>query len=174
MFAARSAASVGIGAVAIAMGLLTAKPTEAQTLGMRLSPTTLSFPDANPTTTPVIQGNQVIAVRVRVRNALPSDSWSVHAQAAGELQSLTLFDRIPIANTAWTVTQGGGACNCTCQAGTNSSAVPQLMLTGQGNTGAGVGGGNDVRCFQRYTLSNSWTYNPGSYSQIVTITLTAP
>ena len=169
MFAAGSAASVGIGAVAIVMGLLTAKPTEAQTLRLRLNPTTLSFPDANPTTTPVIQGNRTIRVRVRVRNALPSDSWSVNALAGGELLSLTPPDMIPIANTAWTVAQGGGACNCTCQAGTNSSAVPQLMLIGQGNTGS-----NDVRCRQRYTLSNSWAYNPGSYSQIVTITLTAP
>ncbi len=173
MFAGRSAACVGIGAVAIAMGLLTAKPTEAQTLGMRLSPTTLSFPDANPTTTPVIQGNQMITLRVRVRSALPSDSWSVHALAGGELLSVPP-DMIPIANTAWTVSQGGGPCNCTCQVGTNSSAVPQLMLIGQGNTGGGIGGGNDVRCLQRYTLSNSWAYNPGIYSQIVTITLTAP
>ena len=89
MFAAGSAASVGIGAVAIVMGLLTAKPTEAQTLRLRLNPTTLSFPDANPTTTPVIQGNRTIRVRVRVRNALPSDSWSVNALAGGELLSLT-------------------------------------------------------------------------------------
>ncbi len=169
MFAGRSAASLWIGAVAIVMGLLTAKPTEAQTLRLRLNPTTLTFPDANPTTTPVIQGNQTIRVRVRVRNALPSDSWSVNALAGGELLSLPPPDMIPIANTAWTVTQGGGACNCTCQVGTNSRAVPQLMLIGQGNTA-----GNDVRCRQRYTLSNSWAYNPGSYSQIVTITLTAP
>ena len=163
----RSAAAVGIGTVALVMGLLTAMPTEAQTLRLRLNPSTLSFPDANPTTTPLIQGNHTISVRVRVRNALPSDSWSVNAIAGGDL--LSGPDVIPIANTSWTVTQGGGACNCTCQVGTNSSAMAQLMLIGQGNTGS-----NDVRCRQRYTLANSWAYNPGSYSQIVTITLTAP
>ena len=139
----------GLGAVALVLGLLTAEPTMAQTLRLRLNPTTLSFPDASPTTTPVIQGNQTIRVRVRVRNALPTDSWSVNALAGGDL--LSGPDLIPIANTSWSVTQGGGPCNCVCQVGTNNSTVPQLMLVGQGNTAS-----NDVRCRQRYTLSNSW------------------
>ena len=164
----RRAASVGlVGVLALVLGLLTAEPVVAQTLRLRLNPKTLSFPDANPTTTPVIPGNQTIRIRVRVRNALPGDTWSVNAFAGGEL--LSGPDVIPIANTSWTVTQTGGPCNCACQVGTNSSAVPQLMLVGQGNTPA-----NDVRCRQRYTLSNNWAYNPGSYSQIVTITLTSP
>ena len=68
----RRAASVGLGALALVLGLLTAEPVVAQTLRLRLNPKTLSFPDANPTTTPVISGNQTIRVRVRVRNALPS------------------------------------------------------------------------------------------------------
>ena len=103
-----------LGAAALVVGLLTAEPTMAQTLRLRLNPMTLSFPDASPTTTPVIQGNQTIRVRVRVRNALPTDSWSVNALAGGDL--LSGPDLIPIANTSWSVTQGGGPCNCVCQA----------------------------------------------------------
>ena len=94
------AASVGLGGLALVLGLLTAEPAVAQTLRLRLNPQTLSFPDANPTTTPVIMGNQTIRVRVRVRNALPTDSWSVNALAGGEL--LSGPDVIPIANTSWT------------------------------------------------------------------------
>ena len=164
----RGTASVGlVGALALVLGLLTAEPVVAQTLRLKLNPKTVSFPDANPTTTPVIQGNQTIRVRVRVQNALPTDSWSVNALAGGEL--LSGPDVIPIANTSWTVTQSGGSCSCACQVGTNSGAVPQLMLVGQGNTS-----GPDVECRQNYSFSNNWAYNPGSYSQIVTITLTSP
>ena len=153
---------------ALVTGPLVVEPAEAQiTLRLRVNPLTVSFPDANPTTTPLIPGNQIIRVRVRVRNALSAESWSVTALAGGDL--LSGLDAIPISNMAWTVTQAGRPCTCTCQAGTQSDAVPQLMLIGQGNTA-----GSGVQCRQSYRLSNSWAYNPGSYAQIATITLTAP
>ena len=43
------------------------------------------------------------------------------------------------------------------------------MLVGQGNTGR-----NDVRCRQEYSLINDWSYSPGAYAQVATITLTSP
>ena len=157
---------IWIGSAICTIGLCIATPAKAQiTLRLSMNPSSVSFPDANPSTTPLVSGGTV-RVSLRVRNALPTDNWSVNALAAGDLTSGS--DTIPLSNTAWTVTQAGAACNCTCQAGTGSIAVPQLVLIGQGNTGGGV------RCRQNYTLINSWAYAPGSYSQIVTITATSP
>ena len=132
-----------------------------------MNPSTVSFQDANPTTTPFVPGNRTIRVRVRVRNAAPTDVWSVNAMAGGDLVSGP--HAIPISNTSWTVSQAGGACACSCQVGTVSSAVPQSMLVGQGNTGR-----RDVNCRQNYRLINEWSYHPGSYTQMMTITVTSP
>ena len=63
-----------------------------------------------------------------------------------------------------------GACpgGYTCVAGTASDVVPQPMILGQGTTGG------DFLCTFSFSLKNDWSYNPGSYSQVMKVTVASP
>ena len=129
-------------------GLLVAHPAQGQGLSLTIIPTSISFPDANPTTTPLIAANMSVLVRVDVSGGGPGITWSVQALAGGDLTSGP--DSIAISNITWTSTQTG-PCNgsCICLAGTASATVPQLMISGQEQTG------EDFSCTQNYSLANS-------------------
>ena len=117
----------------------------------------MSFPDANPTTTPVIAATDPVLVRVVAKNGsdVPDSTtpWSVSAFAGGNLMSGA--DAIAISNVTWTAVQFGFCLGgCTCLAGTASDLVPQLMILGQGNTDLTLG------CLYSFSLANDWSYNP--------------
>ena len=153
-------------------GLLLAHSAHAQvTLNLVVIPTVVSFPDANPTTTPVIAATDPVGIRITVTSLSVDGSattpWSVSALAAGDL--LSGPDAIAISNVTWTAFQTdtfkclGG---CTCQAGTASDLVPQPMIVGLGSA--------ELLCSFPFSLANDWSYNPGSYSQTMTITASSP
>jgi len=139
------------------------------TLTLTISPSTISFADASPTTTATITANSTVAGHVVVGGASATSAWSVHGLANGDLTAGS--NTVGISNVTWTSAKTSGNCNnfCNCAAGTASKLSGQLMINGQGNTG---GGG--VSCTNTYRLTNSWSYVPGSYSQTMTITITAP
>ena len=158
---------LSLGMALVVGGLLVAPPAHGQNLRLRVTPTSISFPDANPTTTPLIPANTSVLVDLRVRGGPPSSTWSVQALAGGDLTSGP--DSIAISNITWTSTQTGRCRgSCTCLAGTTNKTVQQLMISGQGRTG------NSFSCTQNYSLANSWSYNPGSYMQVMTITASSP
>ena len=139
------------------------------TFQLTIAPSSISFSDANPTTTPTIAANSTVAVALRVSGASSTQAWSVHAQAAGDLVSGG--NSIGISNVSWTVSgPSGGTCQrpCSCYAGTVSKVTSQVIFNGTSNTN------NSLVCTQTYTLVNSWPYAVGSYSQTVTITATSP
>ena len=73
-------------------GLLLAYSAGAQlTLNLQLIPETVGFPDANPTTTPMIAATAPVVIRVLVTNlggdADTTTPWSVSALADGALVS---------------------------------------------------------------------------------------
>ena len=136
---------------------------------LTIAPSSISFSDANPTTTPTIAANSTVAVALRVSGAGSTQAWSVQALAAGDLVSGG--NSIGISNVSWTVSgPSGGTClrPCSCYAGTVSKVTSQVIFNGTANTN------NSPACTQTYTLVNSWPYAVGSYSQTVTITATSP
>jgi hypothetical protein len=156
----------------ILVGVLLAaavRPVEAAiTLTLTITPSTISFPDANPRATPSIPANTTVDIYVKVAGAKAPDRWAVRALAAGDLASGSFT--IPIANVTWTATPVAGSCsNCVCVAGTMSKSAGQTMFSGQGNTAA-----SGRTCRYSFFLANSWTYRLGFYSQVVTITVTSP
>jgi len=146
-----------------------ARPVSAISLSVTITPTSIQFPNSNPGTTPVVTANSTVRVRVKVSYAYSWDSWSVRGLAGGDLVSVG--NSIPISTVTWTSSKTGGSCSywCNCNAGTASHSTPQMMVQGQGNTGF-----NGVDCTQTYRFANSWNYKTGNYSQVMTITVSAP
>lgn len=141
----------------------------APALFLTITPSAITFPDASPTTTPSIPATAAVAVQVTAVGGLPTDAWSVQALASGDLAAGP--NSIAISNVTWTSAQTAGNCLnwCTCQAGTASRVAPQGMIAGQGSTGV-----FGVTCTQNYRLANNWSYRPGAYTQVITITATSP
>ena len=158
-----------VAAIVLTISFVT--PASAQaTINLFLSPGTISFPDANPTTTPSITANTPVVIGIRVEVFCSCDVvWSASALSNGDLQSGP--DTIAISNVTWTGVEVSPipCATCTCLAGTASSVASQLMLTGTGATASG-----GFRCSVTFSLANSWSYNPGSYSQVMVITASVP
>ena len=117
----------------------------------------VSFPDADPTATPVISAS-ALTIDVKARTSA-SGSVTLTALASDDLKTAG-SDVITINNLTWTVSGAGFV------AGTMSKSSAQSVGTW---TGSGSPSGS-----QTLKLANSWSYATGSYSTTVTYTLTAP
>ena len=161
-----------IALVALAVGCMWGSPSYAAiTFTLTITPSTISFADANPTTTSKISANSAVAIKVTTSGATATN-WSVHFQANGNLvNSVGGASSIPISNITWTASQTGNSCGsgCSCVAGTMSSTVAQNVITGRGNTPTG-----GFNCSTSFSLANQWGYNTGSYTQTVTVITASP
>lgn len=137
---------------------LTINATVASRAELTLNPTTISFADASPSTSPTIAANTTVAVTANVRTAKASTA-TLTALAGTDLTSGT--DTIPITAVTWTASAAPFI------AGTMSHTAAQSGATFATGSGSYTG---------TYTFSmvNSWAYNVGTYSATVTYTLTAP
>ncbi len=125
---------------------------------LTLSRATLSFPDADPDSTPAIAASGgPLSITAKARTGIGS-TVTLSVQASGNLQSG--LDSIPISRISWTAT-GTGFVN-----GTLSTAGAQAVGTW---VSSGSWSGT-----QSYVLSNSWNDVAGTYSATLTYTLTAP
>ena len=125
---------------------------------LTLSRATLSFPDADPDSTPAIAASGgPITVTAKARTTIGS-TVTLSVQASGDL--LSGLDSIPISRISWTAT-GTGFVN-----GTLSAAGAQAVGTW---VSSGSWSGT-----QSYVMANSWSYVAGTYSATLTYTLTAP
>ncbi len=142
-------------ALAVAFLLAPAAPAAAQ-VSLSLSANTVTFPTADPDSTPVIAAPP-FTLTVRARRAT---SWQVTVIASGNLTSGA--SAIPITSLSWTISP-----NPPFQDGTMSSTVAQLV-------GADTQELNPaLDATVNYFLVNSWTYDVGNYSVTITYTLTA-
>ena len=151
---------LGIGMVtahAQATSTLTINATVSSRAELTLSPTTISFLDASPTSTPSIPANTTVAVTANVRS---SGTPTLKVLANGDLTSGS--DTIAIGNVQWT------ASGAPFIAGTMNKTTAQDAATFSVGTSGSYSG-----TFS-YTLANSWNYKVGSYSATATYTLTAP
>jgi hypothetical protein len=131
--------------------------TVSATAKLTLSSATLTFPDADPDTTPSIAATEgAINISARGKTSAAGNITLV-VKSGGNLVSGG--DSIAISNLTWTHT-GAGYSDGTM--GTTDQALGSW--TGSGNR-AGT---------QTYALANSWAYTTGSYTATLTYTLTAP
>jgi len=137
---------------------LTINATVASRAEIALAPTTINFPDASPTVTPSIAADNPVAVTARVRTGRTTAATLTVAAPADLISG---SDTIAINNVSWT------ASGAPFIAGTMNSTTPQNAATFANGSGLFSGTFN-------FFLANSWAYNIGSYSGIVTYTLTAP
>jgi hypothetical protein len=136
----------------------TATVTVAALAKLSLSISTLSFPDANPDTSPTIPASAgALTITTKARTT-PGSVVSLSVLASDNLRSGT--DIIAISNVTWTASGAGFV------AGTMSSTTARSV-------GSWTGSGSHAGT-QTYSLTNSWTYATGSYSTTFTYTLTAP
>jgi len=127
-------------------------------LEITVSPTSVSFPSANPDVSPVVAAAPVV-VTIRIRQS--SGPWSLTVLANGDL--LAGASTVDITNVSWTATPAPPF-----QTGVLSKTVAQRMASGSGNVNPATNGSVTFR------LANSWNYSAGVYTQTVTFTLSAP
>jgi hypothetical protein len=137
---------------------LTINATVATTAKLTLGSASINFPDADPDTTPTINAPEnPVSVTAKVKTG-SSSTATLTVIAGGDLTGAG--GTIPISAVKWTAAGNGFV------SGTMDKTTPQ-------SAGSWVGSGNRNSSFS-YTLDNSWNYAPGSYTAIVTYTLTAP
>ena len=136
--------------------ILTINATVSTRAELVLSPTTINFPDANPTTVPSIPADSSVSVTANVRTA---GTPTLTVLANGDLVSGG--DTIAITNVTWT------ASGAPFIAGTMNMSTAQAAATF--STGSGQYAGT-----YSYVLANSWSYAVGAYTQTAVYTLTAP
>ncbi len=132
----------------------------AQRLDLTISPTSITFPSADPDVSPTILAPPII-VSVRVRQNPGASPWQLTVLANGDL--IASSETVDITNVTWTATPAPPFQN-----GTLSKTVAQRVAAGTGNVNPARDGSVTFR------LANSWNYNAGTYTQSIVFTLTAP
>jgi len=135
---------------------LTINATVSARAELTISPTTINFPDASPTTTPSIPANSTVSVTANVRTG---GTPTLKVLANGNLTSGA--NSIAITNVTWTASAAPFI------AGTLNSATSQDAATFSSGSGSYSG-------VFTFALANSWARADGSYTQTATYTLTAP
>jgi hypothetical protein len=149
-------------AIAAPAGAQTASSTFSANLGgiakLSFSSSTLSFPDADPDTVPLISAaGGAITITAKARASLAA-TVTLTVIAADDLRSG--LDTIPASALTW-IGSGAGFVN-----GTVSRATPQVVGSW---TGSGIRTGT-----QTYRFQNSWSYRTGTYSVSLLYTLVSP
>jgi len=141
---------------------------------------TLTFPSANPNTTPIINGTAPVTATIFIVNP-NRESVTLMVQANGpDLVSGT--DTIPVGNVIWNVTSATWVHSHPPRnaAFWNAEQGPQPLTTspvtvitgndGRANTNSDTVTGTVIHAF---TLQNSWVYSTGTYTQTLLWTVTA-
>ena len=125
---------------------------------LSLSSTTLSFPDADPDTVPLIPAaGGAITITAKARAGIAA-TVTLTVVAGDDLRSG--LDTIPASALTWTAAGAGFV------SGTVSQATPQVVGSW---TGSGIRTGT-----QTYRFENSWNYRTGTYSVSLLYTLVSP
>jgi hypothetical protein len=137
----------------------TSTTTDAQQLDLTIAPAIVTFPTSDPDTAPQLNGVP-LAVQYRVR-ANANRPWVLTVLASGDLISGP--SRIPATAVSWLATPAPPF-----RTGTMSSTQAQPVASGIGNVNPMQTGTITFR------LTNSWTYDAGTYLQTLTFTLSTP
>ena len=138
-------------------GQLGTRASDAATITLRLTPASITFPDASPDVTPVI-GPATVMVSVKAEGS-PGYPWVLTFVGNSDLRSGPSV--IPITAISWTSSPSPPF-----NSGTMSRVSPMVLGTGIAHVNT------DLR--MDFMLQNSWTYNVGAYSATATFTLSGP
>jgi hypothetical protein len=130
---------------------------------LTINTTSITFPSANPdlaTSVAATQNPVGVTASVQIDD---QSTVTLTALAGGDLVSGG--NTISINNVTWTAT-GSGDNNSGLIAGNMNKSTPVLA-------GSWTQSGTYTGAFS-FFLANSWSYAPGTYSQTVTYTITAP
>lgn len=131
----------------------------AQRLDLRLSPSIVTFPAADPDLMPIVSAAPIqVTYRVRQNQGGP---WTLTVLAAGDL--ISGGASVDISNVSWAASPAPPF-----QSGTLSRTVAQTLASGNGNVNPAATGSITFR------VVNSWNYSAGIYTQTVLFTLSAP
>jgi hypothetical protein len=133
------------------------QPAWGGNISITLSPGGITLPDASPDVVPVIGPVPVnVTVKAVGRTGVP---WTLTFLANSDLRSGR--DVIPISVISWT-----SAPNPPFMDGTLSAVTPRIIATGMSH---------DFYDFtMNFYMTNSWSYDAGSYTASATFTLAAP
>jgi hypothetical protein len=148
-------------AAGLTLVLLACAPAtaEAQQLDLTISPLIVTFPNSDPDTAPQLVAPPVtVQYRVRGNGNRP---WILTVLASGPLTAGQ--STIPVTAETWTATPAPPF-----RAGTMSATQAQPVASGTGNVNPTQTGTVTFR------LTNSWTYDAGTYLQVLTFTLSTP
>jgi hypothetical protein len=135
------------------------RPAHAQQLDLTIAPANVTFPTSDPDTAPTLTAAPLtVQYRVRANGSRP---WVLTVLASGDLTSGA--SRIPAAAVSWLAAPAPPF-----RTGTLSSTQAQPVASGTGNVNPPQTGTITFR------LTNSWTYDAGTYLQILTFTLSTP
>jgi hypothetical protein len=140
---------------------LTADPqaAQAQQLNLTITPLIVTFPTSDPDTAPLLNAVPLtVQYRVRGNGNRP---WTLTVLASGNLTSGA--STIPASAVTWVATPAPPF-----RAGTMSTTQAQPVASGTGNVNPAQTGTVTFR------LTNSWTYDAGTYFQVLTFTLSTP
>lgn len=118
----------------------------------------VSFPDADPDTTPIL-GPEDVRIRVMSFGSDRTASWILTMQADADLTAAS--EVIPASNISWRA-----APSPPFRDGVLSTVVPILLGSGSGDT--------RMWGLLSFYMQNSWSYISGYYSTTAMITLSAP
>jgi hypothetical protein len=136
---------------------LTVNVTVSDAVSLTISQAAITFPSANPGTTPSISNSEGdVTITANARTGASSSVTLTHL-ASGPLTGSA--GTIPISNVSWTVPEAEFA-----SGSMSSSSV---------SVGTWQGSGTHVGTFS-YHFANSWNYAVGTYAATSTYTLTAP
>jgi hypothetical protein len=124
---------------------------------LSLSAATLSFPDADPDTVPLVAGVPAAITITAKARATEGTTVTLTVQASDDLRSGV--STIPAASITWTAT-GAGFVD-----GTLSAVAEQVLATW---SGSGIRTGS-----QSYRFQNLWSHPTGTYTVTITYTLSA-
>jgi hypothetical protein len=159
IIAAVGALALSTPAFAQPTATVTVNATVAAKAKLTVSAASISFADRDPDNVPVISANRLLDITVKARTTT-GGSVTLGVASDGPLKS-GLVDTIGINALKWSAT-GDPGFNATGTSDTTSQTVVSF-------TGSGTRTGT-----QSYTLDNSWAYATGSYSAVLTYTLSAP
>jgi hypothetical protein len=144
--------------LALAMAIFP-RDAKAQLLDLSVSPTIVTFPNADPDTEPVVTAS--LQVTYRVRQNTVNRPWTMTILANGHLVAGAAT--VDISNVSWVATPSPPF-----ESGVLSRTVAQRIAAGTGNVASSTQGQITFR------LTNSWNYDAGLYTQTIVLTLTAP
>jgi hypothetical protein len=131
----------------------------AQQLTLTITPAVVTFPSSDPDAAPVLNAAPLtVDYRVRGNGNRP---WMLTVVASGDL--MAGGSRIAAGEVSWIATPAPPF-----RSGTMTTTQAQAVASGTGNVNPGTRGTLTFR------LANSWTYDAGTYTQMLTFTLSTP